>query len=101
MCPSCGFANPEGFTFCGKCGARVAEAPAPGLQGSPVSARSYTPKHLAEKILNSKSALERERKQVTVRRPQGLDGATGRPRSRGSVVQHSGELVPSKPHQLQ
>jgi class 3 adenylate cyclase len=27
---------------------------------------SYTPKHLAEKILTSKAALEGERKQVTV-----------------------------------
>ena len=32
----------------------------------PRSPDSYTPKHLAEKILNSKSALEGERKQVTV-----------------------------------
>jgi class 3 adenylate cyclase len=31
-----------------------------------VSPESYTPKHLAEKILTSKSALEGERKQVTV-----------------------------------
>jgi len=31
--------------------------------GSP---QSYTPKHLAEKILTSKTALEGERKQVTV-----------------------------------
>ncbi len=30
------------------------------------SAHSYTPKHLAEKILTSRSALEGERKQVTV-----------------------------------
>jgi class 3 adenylate cyclase len=59
MCPSCGFANPEGFAFCGKCGARVAEVRV-------VSPRSYTPKHLAEKILTSKAALEGERKQVTV-----------------------------------
>ena len=68
LCPSCGFANPEGFAFCGKCGARVAGAPAPPLQGSPAfaSPRSYTPKHLAEKILTSKAALEGERKQVTV-----------------------------------
>ena len=29
-------------------------------------AESYTPKHLAEKILTSKAALEGERKQVTV-----------------------------------
>jgi hypothetical protein len=30
------------------------------------SPESYTPKHLAEKILTSKSALEGERKQVTI-----------------------------------
>ena len=30
------------------------------------SPQTYTPKHLAEKILRSKSALESERKQVTV-----------------------------------
>jgi class 3 adenylate cyclase len=32
----------------------------------PPDPRSYTPKHLAEKILTSRSALEGERKQVTV-----------------------------------
>ena len=31
-----------------------------------ISPESYIPKHLAEKILTSKSALEGERKQVTV-----------------------------------
>jgi hypothetical protein len=31
-----------------------------------VSPDAYTPKHLAEKILTSKAALEGERKQVTV-----------------------------------
>ena len=68
LCPGCGFANPEGFAFCGKCGARVAEAPTSPRQGSAAfaSPQSYTPKHLAEKILTSKSALEGERKQVTV-----------------------------------
>jgi hypothetical protein len=68
LCSSCGFANPAGFAFCGKCGARVVAAPAATPQGSQafVSPRSYTPKHLAEKILTSKSALEGERKQVTV-----------------------------------
>jgi class 3 adenylate cyclase len=67
VCPSCGFANPEGFAFCGKCGARVTGTAVP-LQGSPAftSPRSYTPKHLAERILTSKAALEGERKQVTV-----------------------------------
>ena len=37
--------------------------PAAGPLTSP---ESYTPKHLAEKILTSKAALEGERKQVTV-----------------------------------
>ncbi|MFQ5521138.1 MAG: hypothetical protein ACE5FK_07055 [Candidatus Methylomirabilia bacterium] len=35
-------------------------------QENPPQAKSYTPKHLAEKILTSKTALEGERKQVTV-----------------------------------
>jgi hypothetical protein len=83
LCPACGFANPEGFAFCGKCGARVGEAPSPPRQGSAAfaSPQSYTPKHLAEKILTSKAALEGERKQVTVlRRPQELYGTARRPR---------------------
>ena len=37
-----------------------------GSQARPVSSDAYTPKHLAEKILTSKSALEGERKRVTV-----------------------------------
>src|SRR5262245_19843170 len=37
--------------------------PAPDQAREPLS---YTPKHLAEKILTSRSALEGERKQVTV-----------------------------------
>jgi predicted ATPase/class 3 adenylate cyclase len=41
-----------------------AAAPAPA--GAPTSAAAYTPKHLAEKILHSRAALEGERKQVTV-----------------------------------
>src|SRR5262245_20841521 len=67
-CPSCGFANPDGFACCGTGGTRGGGAPVPSPQGSPPAAspQSYTPKHLAEKILTSKSALEGERKQVTV-----------------------------------
>jgi class 3 adenylate cyclase len=42
----------------------IESAPAP-RRPSP-DPRSYTPKHLADKILQSKSALEGERKQVTV-----------------------------------
>jgi class 3 adenylate cyclase len=62
-CPSCGFANAPGIKFCGECGKPLAEAAKPGAPPEP---RSYTPKHLAEKILTSRSALEGERKQVTV-----------------------------------
>ena len=56
-----------GSKFCDGCGVLLAP---PGAAG-PGPARfavpeSYTPKHLAEKILTSKSALEGERKQVTV-----------------------------------
>jgi class 3 adenylate cyclase len=61
-CASCGFENPPSMKFCGECGKPLAEAAKPP---SP-DPRSYTPKHLAEKILQSKSAIEGERKQVTV-----------------------------------
>ncbi len=43
------------------CGARLDALASPGR-----SPDSYTPKHLAERILTSKAALEGERKQVTV-----------------------------------
>jgi class 3 adenylate cyclase/tetratricopeptide (TPR) repeat protein len=62
-CPQCGFANPPGFAFCGQCATPLTERPT-ALQ--PQAPRSYTPSHLAEKILTSKPALEGERKQVTV-----------------------------------
>lgn len=62
-CPSCGAANPPGQKFCGECGAKLTQELASTRSVSP---DSYTPKHLAEKILSSKAALEGERKQVTV-----------------------------------
>jgi class 3 adenylate cyclase len=55
-CPNCGAANRVDAKFCKKCGQPVAVMPP----------AAYTPKHLAEKILTSKSALEGERKLVTV-----------------------------------
>ena len=61
-CPSCGAANPPENKFCGQCAAPLLSAPATKF----AAPDSYTPKHLAEKILTSKSALEGERKQVTV-----------------------------------
>jgi len=65
-CPGCGTANQLGAKFCKKCGQPVAMTPPAAVAGKFSSPRSYTPKHLAEKILTSKSALEGERKQVTV-----------------------------------
>src|SRR4030095_7831641 len=88
-CPRCQHENPPQAKFCLECGARVAltcpkcrselpagakfcvECGAPVASQTPVAARfaspeSYTPPHLAAKILTSKSALEGERKQVTV-----------------------------------
>src|SRR3989441_7317994 len=66
QCPSCRHENPEAQKFCGECGARLgATAPAP-IRDRFASPATYTPKHLAEKILTSKGALEGERKQVTV-----------------------------------
>ena len=62
-CPNCGTANPKGRKFCDGCGKRLAESASRAPARAP---RSYTPKHLAEKILSSRSALEGERKQVTV-----------------------------------
>src|SRR5262245_21438530 len=60
-CAQCGTALPAGAKFCLECG-QPFSAP-PGRSSSP---DAYTPKHLAEKILTSKTALEGERKQVTV-----------------------------------
>jgi len=62
-CQSCGASNPPGNKFCGQCGASLV----PTLTDAKfLSSEIYTPKHLAEKILTSKAALEGERKQVTV-----------------------------------
>jgi Double zinc ribbon/Adenylate and Guanylate cyclase catalytic domain len=64
-CPSCGFSNEPGEDFCGGCAAPLAATSGPA-EARFASPQSYTPKHLAEKILTSKAALEGERKQVTV-----------------------------------
>jgi hypothetical protein len=46
--------------------APVSETPVREAPVGDLSPRDYTPKHLADKILKTKSALEGERKQVTV-----------------------------------
>jgi class 3 adenylate cyclase len=70
-CASCSAENPPDAKFCNSCAAPLgpAEALAPAAPFAPAVAQApldYTPKHLADKILQSKSALEGERKQVTV-----------------------------------
>jgi class 3 adenylate cyclase len=67
VCASCGARVEAASRFCDSCGAPLAATPAPETVPSRfTSPESYTPRHLAEKILTSKSALEGERKQVTV-----------------------------------
>jgi class 3 adenylate cyclase/tetratricopeptide (TPR) repeat protein len=62
-CGGCGAELPGNARFCLQCGQAVATFTAADRPAPP---ETYTPRHLAEKILTSKSALEGERKQVTV-----------------------------------
>src|SRR5438067_10776341 len=69
-CASCGTELRAGARFCDSCGTAVGHArPAvkpPSPEPVPRDPRTYTPKHLTERILTSRNALEGERKQVTV-----------------------------------
>jgi len=87
-CPRCNHENRPGAKFCEECAAPLArtcpncgsqlsgtakfcsECAHPTTSATPevrfASPQSYTPKHLAEKILTSKAALEGARKRVTV-----------------------------------
>src|SRR6516165_5083759 len=65
-CANCGRQLSPTAKFCPECGhpTELSAAPPPARRfGSP---ETYTPKHLAEKILTTRSALEGEHKQVTV-----------------------------------
>jgi len=62
-CSNCSTPLSPTAKFCPECAHPVAAGTAEPRFASP---ESYTPKHLAEKILTSKSALEGERKQITV-----------------------------------
>ena len=63
-CANCGTQLSATAKFCHECAHPV--TPRQVTQSRFASLETYTPKHLAEKILTSKSALEGERKQVTV-----------------------------------
>src|SRR2546422_579286 len=63
-CVNCGTQLPSAAKFCPECAHPAAISAA--TERRYASPASYTPKHLAERILTSRSALEGERKQVTV-----------------------------------
>ena len=65
-CAKCGRPLSPTAKFCPECAHPTGSSAAPAPAQRFDSPESYTPKHLAEKILTSKSALEGERKQVTV-----------------------------------
>ena len=65
VCPNCRFENAPGDKFCGECGYPLKQTE----EASPINylePQSYTPKHLADKILTTRSTIEGERKLVTV-----------------------------------
>jgi len=64
-CPKCHAENREHAKFCDECGHVLSTLP----EASPIDfnqPHSYTPKHLADKILTTRSTIEGERKIVTV-----------------------------------
>ncbi len=63
VCPSCGYPYQPDSAFCDECGYNF-QAPQKSLDYS--EPQSYTPKFLADKILTDRSAIEGERKLVTV-----------------------------------
>ena len=86
ICSSCRHKNPAQAKFCQQCGARLSLTcshcstslpsdakychqcgqPTHPVETPMASPRAYTPKHLSEKILTNRHALEGERKQVTI-----------------------------------
>ena len=64
-CPKCGAKTPVVGDFCMECGHKLRQPiEAPPIDYS--APQSYTPKHLADKILTTRSSIEGERKLVTV-----------------------------------
>ncbi len=58
LCAACGAEAPADGAYCDRCGA--------ALSSEPAAPASYTPKHLADRILRSRATIEGERKHVTV-----------------------------------
>ena len=68
ICPQCGYENLIEDKFCGECGHALADSEA-DHQFDYSQPQTYTPKFLAEKILDTRSTIEGERKLVTVLLP--------------------------------
>ncbi|MGO8868566.1 MAG: adenylate/guanylate cyclase domain-containing protein, partial [Alphaproteobacteria bacterium] len=68
VCANCGAQLSSTAKFCSECAHPAGQAASPTASSSQrfSAPEVYTPKHLAEKILTSRTALEGERKQVTV-----------------------------------
>src|SRR6056297_2355891 len=64
-CPKCHFEVPEGSNFCNKCGNSL-NVIEPIIAVDLNKPHSYTPKFLADQILTNRTAMEGERKHVTV-----------------------------------
>jgi class 3 adenylate cyclase/tetratricopeptide (TPR) repeat protein len=108
-CPQCGFENPPGFAFCGQCGTsltgRAPPPPPQPLAPRPRVPQSYTPRHLAAKILTARSALEGERRQVTVLFAD-LAGFTTLaeqldPEEVHQIIDHCFELITAEVHRFE
>ncbi|MCP4756314.1 MAG: zinc-ribbon domain-containing protein, partial [Proteobacteria bacterium] len=64
-CSNCGKALPPDAVFCMGCGTKLSTSD-PSLSEDYTSPKSYTPTHLANKILTTRQHIEGERKLVTV-----------------------------------
>jgi class 3 adenylate cyclase/tetratricopeptide (TPR) repeat protein len=65
-CPSCGSRVSPSAKFCSECAHPIGLAQSSRVAPRPIAPESYIPKHLAERIRTSRTALEGERKHVTV-----------------------------------
>src|SRR5438552_13943635 len=67
-CPNCGEPNRQGAKFCKRCGQSfdLSGVLAPKIERVSSLSEVHLPRHLAEKIIASRHAMEGERKQVTV-----------------------------------
>ena len=66
VCAQCQHPNPPHSKFCSACGQALTTNALVQARDSNAAPVVYTPRHLAEQILTTRSALEGERKQVTV-----------------------------------